>query len=85
MTHSGSGWTETKQFNQYGGNNGGYPSGGVILDAFGNLYGTNSLLGAGNGGVAYELLSGSWTYSVLYPFQGGTQGRYWASQFSLHG
>lgn len=43
MTDSGSGWIETTLFKQYVDNNGGYPSGGVILDASGNLYGTNGL------------------------------------------
>ena len=38
-----------------GGSDGGYPGGGVTLDASGNLYGTAVLGGAGNQGVVYEI------------------------------
>lgn len=53
-----------------------YPYGGVILDAHGNIYGTNQSGGtggfcAGDGcGVVFELTQsgGTWTYTVLYNF-----------------
>jgi uncharacterized repeat protein (TIGR03803 family) len=50
----------------------GYPTGGVILDAQGNLYGTNEGTGFGPEGVVFELsppTSGAtWTFSTLFSF-----------------
>ena len=76
LTPSGSGWIETKVFNQYTNQTGAYPSGGVILDSSGNVYGTNYLGGAQNGGVVFKLSpSGSgWTISVLNALPGEPQG-----------
>ncbi len=50
----------------------------VALDASGNLYGTTHCDGAYNSGTVYKLTpaSGSWTYTSLYVFQGGTDGLY---------
>ena len=71
---SGSGpWTETVLYrfcSVSGCSDGGNPSGGVIFDSKGNLYGT---AGGGNGGVVFELTppsnsSSIWTESVLYRF-----------------
>jgi hypothetical protein len=53
------------------------PSGGLIADKSGNLYGTTSGGGAqfGNGyGLVFKLtphLNGTWTETVLYAFAGG--------------
>src|SRR4029077_4184859 len=40
LTPSGNGWTETVLYSFTSGADGGQPSGGVALDAAGNLYGT---------------------------------------------
>jgi uncharacterized repeat protein (TIGR03803 family) len=59
------------------GNDGGFPQGGVIADAQGNLYGTTTSDGAGHNGVVYELhLGGHGHYkqSTLYAFTGGNDG-----------
>ncbi|HXM59847.1 MAG TPA: choice-of-anchor tandem repeat GloVer-containing protein [Terriglobales bacterium] len=69
-------------------NDGEFPSGGVIADALGNIYGTASyggtgdcvLLGVKGGcGTVFELSppqtkGGKWTYTILYSFKGGKDG-----------
>jgi uncharacterized repeat protein (TIGR03803 family) len=69
-------------------NDGEFPSGGVIADALGNIYGTASyggtgdciLLGIKGGcGTVFELSppptkSGQWTYTILYSFKSGKDG-----------
>ncbi len=47
------------------------PSGGLVSDALGNLYGLTSNGGGYGEGAAYELTpnaDGSWSYSVIYSF-----------------
>ena len=55
---SGGQWTETIVYQFTGGNDGWQPSGGLISDRAGNLYGTTNYGGAygngGTGGVAFE-------------------------------
>jgi uncharacterized repeat protein (TIGR03803 family) len=69
-------------------NDGEFPSGGVIADAVGNIYGTSSyggtgdcvLLGIKGGcGTVFELSppqtkGDKWTYTILYSFKGGKDG-----------
>jgi uncharacterized repeat protein (TIGR03803 family) len=59
------------QFNQLSGAN---PSGALVLDAAGNLYGTTSYEGASDCGTAYAFTAsgGGWNFSVLYNFAGGS-------------
>ena len=60
-----------------GGNDGGNPLGSLVFDAKGNAYGTASSGGAGGEGVVFELsrgASGQVEESVLYSFQGGSDG-----------
>lgn len=59
----------------------------LILDASGNLYGTTHCDGANNAGTVYKLspASGSWTYTSLYVFTGGTDGLYSYSNPVLEG
>jgi len=65
LSHSQSGWTATTlaELNV----NCGVPSGGVVMDAQGNLFGTT---GYNCSGGAYELsgLQGTWAVNVLYSF-----------------
>ena len=60
------------------GNDGGFPQGGVIADASGNLYGTTTSDGAGHNGVVYELTPGTGkakpVQTTLYAFTGGNDG-----------
>ncbi len=59
-----------------GGQDGATPTAGVTLDRAGNLYGTASTGGTGNGSV-YELKrrGGSWILNPLYEFTGGADGQ----------
>lgn len=83
-------WTETILY-VFGGHDlgdGDEPTGGLIRDAAGNLYGVTGYGGSGDCtllgiavacGTAYELSppsrpGGSWTETVLYSFQGGEDG-----------
>jgi uncharacterized repeat protein (TIGR03803 family) len=55
------------------------PYGGVIFDSKGNLYGTTYFGGTVGMGAAYELSPtrlGTWQESVIYSFQGGTDGSF---------
>jgi len=72
LVPSPSGWTETTVFNQFTDASGERPTGGVILDASGNLYGAVSFRGANNGGAVYKLSAegGNWIFDVLFSFQG---------------
>lgn len=63
--------------------NGSFPTGGVILDKAGNLYGATVAGGtgrcsAGGCGVVYKLApekNGKWTYTVLHKFTGADGGQ----------
>lgn len=69
-----------------GGNDGNFPSGALLFDGAGNLYGTtvnggtsgSCLYGEGTGcGIAFELTpqqNGKWTENVIHRFQGGSDG-----------
>ncbi len=72
MTPSrGGGWTEQVLWSFCNGADGCYPGTGLILDAAGNLYGTNDT-------TAFELIKpqpgGYWTEQVLHGFGGGSDG-----------
>jgi len=58
-------------------NDGENPSGGLIIDSVGNLYGTTFSGGTSNIGTLFELVKnsdGSYTEKVLYSFLGSTSG-----------
>ncbi len=76
-TRNGQTWTETLLYSFTGGTDAVNPVAGVTLDASGNLYGTSSFGGANGVGAIYKLThSGSgWTESVIYNFQGGSDGQ----------
>jgi len=80
LSPGSSGWTESVIYSFTGKTDGGVPTGGLVLDASNNLYGTansggnlsckyNGISGCG---VVFEvsLNSGTWTESVLYSFSG---------------
>jgi len=87
---NGGSWTETLiyQFQGKGSNDGESPSGGLIIDSQGNLYGVTAyggtgdcvLLGVPAGcGTVYELSppkqkGGAWTETILYSFPTAKQG-----------
>ena len=89
-TQKGAPWTETLiyQFQGEGSKDGSVPTGGVIFDAKGNLYGVTAyggtgdcfLLGVKGGcGTVYKLSppaqqGGAWTETILHSFQGGNDG-----------
>jgi len=78
LTPSGGGWTESVLHSFSGSPDGAGPYGGVIRDNAGNLYGTTESGGTGSGqGTVFELTysTGSgWSESILYSFQGGSDG-----------
>jgi uncharacterized repeat protein (TIGR03803 family) len=54
-----------------GGSDGGQPSGGVVVDAKGNLYGTTGSGGAASEGSVFEVApnaNGTWTETVIHSF-----------------
>lgn len=87
---NGNTWTPATISSFSGGANGGYPLGGLVADAHGNLYGTSFGGGSTSGpcaivngsisgcGTVFELVKpksgGSWTRKVLYSFTGGRDG-----------
>jgi uncharacterized repeat protein (TIGR03803 family) len=76
---SGGGWKESV-LHAFNGSDGAGPTGGVILDSAGNLYGTTSSDSANYGfGTVFELAPGAqgqWTETTLYAFKAGSDGAY---------
>lgn len=74
---AGGGVRFTTLYEFTGANDGGQPLGTLTFDAQGNGYGTAAAGGTAGVGVVYELTptkSGQWTETVLYNFQGGSDG-----------
>jgi uncharacterized repeat protein (TIGR03803 family) len=67
LSRIGTLWKETTLYSFTGGADGSAPLNGLIMDPAGNLYGTTSNGGGGNG-VVFELSpsGGGWTYQVIY-------------------
>jgi uncharacterized repeat protein (TIGR03803 family) len=55
LTSSGGHWTESVVYNFTGGQDGGLPYGGLIIDSSGTLYGTASIGGPTDDGVAFTI------------------------------
>lgn len=77
-TSPGAPWTEAVIFS-FNGTDGTLPSGRLLLDASGNLFGTTDGGGAGAEGTVFQLtppvkVGDPWTESVLYSFSGGVDG-----------
>jgi uncharacterized repeat protein (TIGR03803 family) len=75
-------WQESVLYAFQGGSDGNYPSGNLVFDGSGNIYGTTLYGGTGIScnlgcGTVFELSpsqDGSWTETVLYNFQGEPNG-----------
>jgi len=76
LTNSKGVWNETILYSFAGGDDGASPSGSVVFDTAGNLYGTTRLGGPDNDGTVFKLarVNGEWKESVLYSFTGGNDG-----------
>lgn len=74
LTPSGGGWTADTLIQFSGGGGGSHPSGGVIFDRNGNIYGTTSKDGAQGGGIVFMLSpsNGTWNFSVIYNLVGSS-------------
>ncbi len=70
LNRSGGSWNYSVIYSFQGGNNGGNPNGGVVVDGSGNLFGTAGEGGYYSRGVVFELTpSGSgWTQTTLLAF-----------------
>ena len=75
LTSSGGSWTAKKIFG-FSGSNGSGPSGGLIQNSNGALYGTTYNGGAHGDGTVFKLSlsGGKWTETVLHSFAGGSDG-----------
>ncbi len=79
MKRTTTGYSYVLLYSFKGGTDGNFPEGGLIFDAAGNLYGTTEAGGTvnGNSGTVFELKhnsNGTWTESVLYAFNGASDG-----------
>ncbi len=76
LTRSNGDWTFTVLHDFVYGSEGQYPSGGVVFDQKGNLYGMTGAGGAYWAGTVYKLTpsDGGWTYTSLHEFTGGSDG-----------
>jgi len=84
LIHAKGKWKERVIYRFAGGNDGSYPSGGLVADKDGNLYGMTDN-GGGTGcyseygcGIIFQLKhsSSGWKENVLHRFTGGSDGAY---------
>ncbi len=78
LVYGGASWTEHVLYQFAGGADAQLPTGGVIFDSAGNLYGTTESGGSHGKGTVFQLTSSGsgWTEQILYSFQGVTDGYY---------
>jgi hypothetical protein len=76
LTPSQSGWTKTTLYSFQEDSGGYFPYGGLIVDGAGNLYGTTTSGGTGNGGTVFEFTpsGNSGTFSLIDGLTGRYQG-----------
>jgi uncharacterized repeat protein (TIGR03803 family) len=73
------GWAYAVIYTFNGSTGGWYPSGPLVMDAAGNIYGTSGYGGKFGVGTVFELSAGSdgsWTQTTLYSFQNSSDGLY---------
>ncbi len=75
LNHSGSGWSSVLM-HTYVNKQDGCPTGNLVLDAAGNIYGVTQDGGANGWGSIFELSDsgGSWNQTILYSFKGQGDG-----------
>jgi uncharacterized repeat protein (TIGR03803 family) len=75
LTLSNGGWTEQILYS-FPSNSDNYPTGSLIFDSTGKLYGTTEDGPAGSAGTAFELTSanGNWTFGTVYNLPGNGVG-----------
>jgi uncharacterized repeat protein (TIGR03803 family) len=77
LSPSAGGWT-FRVLHTFDGPTGRWPSAGLVKDTAGNLYGTTTAGGVGNGGTVFELspAGSDWNFSTIYTFDntGGNGG-----------
>jgi len=85
LTPSNGSWTETILYSFTGGNDGGFPAAGVVIDKNGNLFGTAFNGGTQGYGTVFQLTpsAGAWTETVLYSFTGSNDGAFPQSNLLL--
>ncbi len=80
LANVGGNWTYNVISEFHNGSQGAHPTGHLVVDSAGNVYGTTGGFfgGDGNGNVFKLTPSGSgyWNQTVLYTFQGGGDGKY---------
>jgi uncharacterized repeat protein (TIGR03803 family) len=78
LAHDKNGWKTTLVYSfNWSGGDGASPSGGLIFDSKGNLYGATSIGGASGYGTVFQLkpsAGGRWSEKILYSFTGGDDG-----------
>jgi uncharacterized repeat protein (TIGR03803 family) len=76
LTESGGIWKEKILHSFTNGGDGNYPQSGLYRSSAGDLYGTTTAGGAYGEGTVFELTQsgGKWTETVLYSFEGGSDG-----------
>src|SRR5215831_13230266 len=75
LKHTSNGWKAHVIYPFQGGADGGVPSGGVIFDKAGNLFGTTARGGDNDHGTVFRLSpdpQGGWKESIIYRFHGAS-------------
>ena len=75
----GGSWTQTTLYAFTGGADGAWPTGSLVFDTSGGLYGTTQARGPANSGAIFKLTppmnaGGRWSETTLYTFAGGNDG-----------
>lgn len=84
--HGEANWAEIVLHRFAGGKDGYMTFGGVVLDWYGDLYGTAALGGKYNRGIVFRLtpdVKGEWRETVLHDFKGGNDGAFPAAGLAL--